>query len=45
MGICKMAVNDRVDVDQTTTVQLLLHILDPKPKQGFKGTKKQEGTI
>ena len=46
MGICNMAVIDRVDVDQTTTtVQLLLHRLGLKPKQGFEGTRKQERTI
>ena len=35
-----------VDVNQTTrTVQLLLHRLGLKPKQGFEGTEKQENTI
>ena len=42
MGICKMAVIDRVDVDRTTTtVQLLLHRLGLKSKQGFEGTDKK----
>ena len=38
---CKMAVIDRADMDQTTAVQLLVHSLNPKPKQGFEGTEKQ----
>ena len=45
MGERKMTVINRVDMDQITTVQLLLHKLDSKPKQGFEGTEKQEGTI
>ena len=46
MGICEMAVIDRVDVNQTTTaVQLLLHRLGLKRKQGFEGTEKQRGTV
>ena len=46
MGIGIIAVIDRVDVNQTTTsVQLLLHRLGLKTKQGFEGTEEQEGTI
>ena len=46
MGICKMVVIDRVDVDQSTTaVQLLSYRLSLKPKQGFEETEKEEGAI
>ena len=45
MGIGKIAVIDRADVNQTTTsVQLLSHRLGLNPKQGFEGTEEQEGT-
>ena len=45
MGKCKMAVIDKTDVDQITTVQLLFYRLDPKPKQGFDETERQGGTL
>ena len=41
----RMVVIIIVDMDLTTTVHLLLHRLDPKPKQGFERTGKQEGTV
>ena len=40
--ICKMVAKERVAMDQTATVQLLLHRLDLAPEQGFQGTEKQE---
>ena len=37
---CEMAVINRVNIDQITSVQLLLYRLDPKPKQDFEGIEK-----